>query len=62
MTRAMIALLICAMPMLAVSDNTAPVGCGRETVGHSGDLNSCGCHIDHRTGVCHCHRAPACGC
>jgi len=34
----------------------------KEDVSHGGDLNSCGCDIDHRTGVCHCHRAPRCGC
>jgi len=34
----------------------------RDEVSHGGDLNSCGCHIDHRTGICHCHRAPRCGC
>ena len=33
-----------------------------EDIAHGGGLNSCGCHIDHSTGVCHCHRAPACGC
>jgi len=33
-----------------------------DEIAHGGGLNSCGCHIQHSTGICHCHRAPACGC
>lgn len=33
-----------------------------DEVYHGGGLNDCGCHIEHRTGLCHCHRPPACGC
>lgn len=39
-------------PLVTTNDDT----------NHGGDLNSCGCHVDHRTGACHCHRAPRCGC
>lgn len=33
-----------------------------DEVRHGGGLNSCGCHFNRKTGECHCHRAPACGC
>lgn len=42
----------CDMPALGSTDE----------VRHGGGLNSCGCHFNRKTGVCHCHRAPACGC
>ena len=42
--------------------NACPMFSSTEEVSHGGGLNSCGCHIEHRTGLCHCHRAPACGC
>src|SRR6266850_291605 len=29
---------------------------------HGGGLNACGCHFDHQTGDCHCHRPTGCGC
>ncbi|SRR6266851_697193 len=29
---------------------------------HGGGLNACGCHFDHQTGECHCHRPRGCGC
>jgi hypothetical protein len=29
---------------------------------HGGGLNACGCHVNRKTGECHCHRQRACGC
>lgn len=29
---------------------------------HSGGLNKCGCHVNHKTGDCHCHQDRGCGC
>ncbi len=29
---------------------------------HGGGLNGCGCHFDHKTGLCHCHQPRGCGC
>jgi len=29
---------------------------------HGGGLNACGCHFNHQTGECHCHRPSGCGC
>ncbi len=41
---------------------SCPILTTKDDTNHGGGLNSCGCHEDHRTGICHCHRAPACGC
>lgn len=36
---------------------------GLDMAEHSGGLNKCGCHFDHKTGDCHCHQATGiCGC
>jgi len=31
-------------------------------VDHGGGLNKCGCHVNHKTGDCHCHQDRGCGC
>lgn len=48
----------------ATTVNEAPckLSDGIDEVRHGGGLNSCGCHFNRKTGECHCHRAPACGC
>ncbi len=38
------------------------VGLTSPAEAHGGGLNRCGCHINHRTGACHCHRDTGCGC
>ena len=42
--------------------DVCPLFSSTEEVSHGGGLNSCGCHVNHKTGECHCHRPPACGC
>lgn len=27
---------------------------------HGGGLNKCGCHVNHKTGECHCHQDRGC--
>ncbi len=29
-------------------------------VEHGGGLNECGCHVNHKTGECHCHQDRGC--
>lgn len=47
---------------VCVIHETSEIAEGEDSVSHGGGLNSCGCHFNRKTGVCHCHRAPACGC
>lgn len=49
-------------PQCVAADHDHPGLSGKGEVAHGGGLNSCGCHIDHKTGYCHCHRPPGCGC
>jgi hypothetical protein len=36
--------------------------CSRDPVLHGGGLNKCGCHLNRKTGECHCHHPSNCGC
>jgi hypothetical protein len=31
-----------------------------EDLEHGGGLNKCGCHVNHKTGECHCHQDRGC--
>jgi hypothetical protein len=33
-----------------------------DEIEHGGGLNKCGCHVNHKTGDCHCHQDLGCGC
>jgi len=55
-------MLMLALVLLVPSNTTVSRTCNLDAAEHGGGLNACGCHINHKTGVCHCHRAPACGC
>lgn len=48
-------LMVLAVGLIVVAD--AP-----PAEAHGGGLNACGCHVNHRTGECHCHHDRGCGC
>ena len=72
MRRRVFALLLgCVLPFLVGPASGAfALACGGNAVlasldtrtYHSGGLNNCGCHVNRKTGECHCHRASGCGC
>lgn len=52
-----------AVAYLSPAESDAPCSfASEELLEHGGGLNRCGCHVNRKTGECHCHQPKGCGC